>query len=75
MKGNAVMALTDTNLNKFDKRLPNINPAYLPDFGSDTIAISSAVSIKAACQALNSLTTNTIRSITLESEIDISGVE
>ncbi len=75
MKGNAIVTWTDSNLNKSDKRLPNVNPAYLPNFGSDTVATNSAVSIRSACQALAGLTSNTITNIAVGVEIDISDVE
>lgn len=75
MKANAVLTMTDANLNKFDKRLPNVNPRYMPDYGTDTVATSSAVSIKTACQSLASLTNNTLNKIAVELAIDISDYE
>lgn len=73
--GIANLTLTDANLNKLTKNLPNVNPAYLPQYGTDTVAVSAAVSIKSAVTALNSLTTNTLNTIKLTVETDISNAE
>lgn len=73
--GIANLTLTDANLNKINKNLPNVNPAYLPEFGTDTVAVSAAISIKAAVTALNSLTTNSLNAIKLTVETDITNAE
>ncbi len=75
MKANALLTLTDTNENRFDKRLPNLNPQYMPDYGTDTVPTNTAVSIKAACESLISLTSNTLNKIAVELAIDISDVQ
>ncbi len=74
MKGKAILKVTDTNENVSEKNLPNLNPAFLPNYDED-IAASDATVIKTACIALNSLTTNTLNQIKVSTEIDITDFE
>ena len=70
MKANAILYASDSNSNDIRKSLPNVNPAYVPRYGS-SIDIGAAASIKSACQALNALTTNTFKSVNLEITEDV----
>lgn len=71
MKATAVLNYTTNNDKKGAKRLPNVNPAYVPTYQS-TGAESSTQLIKTAVMALHSLTTNTFTSVALETEFDIN---
>lgn len=54
------------------KRLPNVNPNYVPTYSQEASAGSQAL-IRRAIQALNALTTNTFDSAGVEIEYDITG--
>ena len=72
MKASAVLKVSDTNSNDISKKLPNVNPSYIPQYGEE-IDAGYAVSIKSACQSLNALTTNTFKGVNLEITEDITG--
>lgn len=71
MKANAVLTYSTVNRVKGTKRLPNVNPNYVPSY-ENTGAESSTTLIKTAVQALNNLTTNSYSSLALETEIEIN---
>lgn len=71
MKASAVLKVSDVNLNDISKKLPNVNPSYIPQYGEE-IDAGYAVSIKSACQSLNALTTNTFKGVNLEITEDIT---
>lgn len=54
------------------KRLPNVNPNYVPTYSQEASAGSQSL-IRRAIQALNDLTTNTYNSAGVEIEYDITG--
>lgn len=53
------------------KRLPNVNPNYVPTYSQEASADSRAL-IRRAIQALSRLTTNTFTSAGLDIEYDIT---
>ena len=71
MKANAILKVDDVNGNEIKKSLPNVNPLYVPKYDED-INSDKAAKVKAACQALNALTTNTFKALDLESTADIT---
>lgn len=71
-KGEAVLSLYD-NDESYTKKLPNVNPDYLPNYGTDTaVSPTYGASIRSACQALNNLTTATITEVDVNTTIDVT---
>ena len=73
MKATALLNYTtasSTNINT--KRLPNVNPLYIPTYTQEASA-QSANKIRSAVTALNNLTTNTFNSVGVEIEFDLTG--
>lgn len=74
MAANAELTLRDTNGNQTKKNLPNLNPSYVPIYGS-SIDTLQAAKINQAVQSLNSLTTNSLLSTKVVVTTDISEYE
>jgi len=73
MKVTAIYGYTEAGSStKQTKRLPNVNPDYVPTYSQEASAGSQAL-IRRAIQALSALTTNTYSSAGLEIEYDITG--
>lgn len=71
--GTLELNLRDTNNNAFKKNLPNVNEKYLPPYDSDVTVAQASASLKAAGQALNALTVNTLLTTYLVSRMDVTG--
>lgn len=74
MKANAILRVNDANVNEISRRLPNVNPNYVPKYGQSIDSIGAA-KITQACKALNTLTTNTFKSVGLELTEDITDAD
>ncbi len=74
MAGKATLTITDVNLNKSTKNLPNVNPNLLPEYGVNRPE-DVASDIKIACTALIGLTSDTVNKILVTNESDITDVE
>lgn len=74
IKGVASLSMTDASLNKYTKNLPNVNPAYLPIYGQD-VAESDVAKVKTACLAIMDLSQDSVNSLKLSVEMDITNIE
>ena len=72
MKATAIYGYTTaTSSTVQTKRLPNVNPNYVPTYSQEASSGSKGL-IRRAIQALNALTTNTFNPAGLEIEYDIT---
>ncbi len=72
MSASAEISIRTTNGDTGKRTYTYVNPTYVPEYGTDTVAVSAINSIRAAVIAINSLSTDAITSIALISKTDIT---